>query len=159
MPINTKTNDMESLKIKKVNQINPKTKVRGFSVRVVSNGKKSAEQISQEACENTTLHPEEALLANKLFITKIAKYLREGYIVELGEIGTLQPGCTSTWAATKEELTKEQVKPKVNYNPSDEVEAAIKGAKLQWSKDEEEEADPSNQGGGNNGGGNSEEIG
>ena len=152
---------MKALKIKKVNQVNPKTKERGFSIRVVSNGRIGAEQISEESCENTTLHPDEAMLANKLFIKKIAKYLREGYIVELGEIGTLQPGCTSTWAATKEELTKDVVKTHVNFNPSDEVEAAIKGAKLTWataedSDEEDAETDPSNGGnsGGNNGGDN-----
>lgn len=146
---------MKSLKIKKVKQINPKTKVLGFSIRVVSNGRIGAEQISEEACENTTLHPDEALLANKLFIKKIAKYIREGYIVELGEIGTLQPGCTSTWAATKEELTKDVVKTHVNFNPSDEVESAIKGAKLSWASDDDSEGDPEeegNNGGGNNGG-------
>lgn len=148
---------MKALKIKKVNQVNPKTKERGFSIRVVSNGRIGAEQISEEACENTTLHPDEALLANKLFIKKIAKYIREGYIVELGEIGTLQPGCTSTWAATKEELSKDVVKTHVNFNPSDEVEAAIKGAKLSWASDDDSEGDPEeegNNGGGNNGGGN-----
>ncbi len=124
---------------------------------MVSNGRIGAEQISEEACENTTLHPDEALLANKLFIKKIAKYIREGYIVELGEIGTLQPGCTSTWAATKEELTKDVVKTHVNFNPSDEVEAAIKGAKLDWVKgdedaDDEEENGGNSGNGGNNGG-------
>jgi len=146
---------MKALKINKAKSYNPNTKQYGYTVRVNANGKISAEKISEEACENTTLHPEEALLANKLFISKIAKYLREGYIVELGEIGTLQPGCTSKWAATKEELTKDLVKPRVNYNPSDEVESAIKGAKLTWTKDEdEEEENPDNQGGnGDNGGG------
>lgn len=141
---------MEALRINKAKSYNPKTKQYGYTVRVNANGKISAEKISEEACENTTLHPDEALLANKLFIKKIAKYLREGYIVELGEIGTLQPGCTSKWAATKEELTKDLVKPRVNYNPSDEVEAAIKGAKLNWIKDEDEEEE--NQGGTQGGG-------
>ena len=144
---------MEALRINKAKSYNPKNKQYGYTVRVNANGKISAEKISEEACENTTLHPEEAMLANKLFIKKIAKYLREGYIVELGEIGTLQPSCTSKWAATKEELTKELVKPRVNYNPSDEVESAIKGAKLTWVKDDDEEQE--NQGGttgGNQGG-------
>ena len=147
---------METLKLLKAKSYNPKTEQYGFTARVKANGKISAERISQEACENTTLHPDEALLANKLFIKKIAKYLREGYIVELGEIGTLQPGCTSTWKATKEELTKDLVKPKVNYNPSDEVEAAIKGAKLRFvgETDEEDDDDQGSSQGGNGGGNN-----
>ena len=145
---------MEALRINKAKSYNPKTKQYGYTVRVNANGKISAEKISEEACENTTLHPEEALLANKLFIKKIAKSLREGYIVELGEIGTLQPGCTSKWAATKEELTKELVKPRVNYNPSDEVEAAIKGAKLRFVGETAEEDDDQGSSQGGNGGGN-----
>ena len=94
---------METLRIKKTPLINPKSKEKGFTVRVVTNGRIGAEQISEEACENTTLHPDEELLANKLFIKKICKYLREGYIVELGEVGTLQPSCSSGWRATEDE--------------------------------------------------------
>lgn len=152
---------METLKLLKAKSYNPKTKQYGFTARVKANGKISAERISEEACENTTLHPDEALLANKLFIKKIAKYIREGYIVELNELGTLQPGCTSTWKATKEELTKDLVKPKVNYNPSDEVEAAIKGAKLYFvgETDEEEETSSTGGNGGNTGSNNGEELG
>lgn len=146
---------METLKLLKAKSYNPKTEQYGFTARVKANGKISAERISEEACENTTLHPEEALLANKLFIKKIAKYIREGYIVELNELGTLQPGCTSTWKATKEELTKDLVKPKVNYNPSDEVEAAIKGAKLYFVGETNDEEETPSTGGGSN----SEEIG
>ena len=57
--------------------------------------------------------------------------------------------CSSGWRSTKEELTKDLVKPKVNYNPSDEVEAAIKGAKLRFvgETDEEDETQGSSQGG------------
>ena len=146
---------METLKLLKAKSYNPKTEQYGFTARVKANGKISAERISSEACENTTLHPDEALLANKLFIKKIAKYIREGYIVELNELGTLQPGCTSTWKATKEELTKDLVKPKVNYNPSDEVEAAIKGAKLRFvGETDEEDSDDQGEGGGSSQGGN-----
>lgn len=145
---------MESLKLLKAKSFNPKTEQYGFTARVKANGKISAERISEEACENTTLHPDEALLANKLFIRKIAKYIREGYIVELNELGTLQPGCTSTWKATKEELTKDLVKPKVNYNPSDEVEAAIKGAKLYFVGETDEEESGEQGGGSSQGGGN-----
>ena len=59
---------MESLKINKAKSYNPKTKEYGYTARVKANGRIGAEKISEEACENTTLHPDEALLANKLFI-------------------------------------------------------------------------------------------
>lgn len=143
---------MKSLLLNRAKSYNPSTKQYGFIARVNANGKIGAEQISEEACENTTLHPEEALLANKLFIKKIAKYLREGYIVELGEIGTLQPGCSSKWVAKKEDLTVSMVEPRVNFNPSDEVAAAIKGAKLRFASDTEETEENENGSQSGNGG-------
>ena len=136
---------METLLIKKTPLMNPKSKEKGFTVRVVTNGRIGAEQISEEACENTTLHPDEALLANKLFIKKICKYLREGYIVELGEVGTLQPSCSSGWRATEDELTKDMVKPSLFYRPADEIASAIRGAKLEWANEKDEAADNGSQ--------------
>ena len=131
---------MDTLRIKKTPLINPKSKEKGFTVRVVTNGRIGAEQISEEACENTTLHPDEALLANKLFIKKICKYLREGYIVELGEVGTLQPSCSSGWRATED-----MVKPSLFYRPADEIASAIRGAKLAWTNEDDEAADNGSQ--------------
>lgn len=52
------------------------------------------------------------------------------------------------------------MKPKVNYNPSDEVEAAIKGAKLRFvGETDEEEEESGDQGEGGNGGGNNPDDG
>lgn len=135
---------MKTFKIKKVKTVNPKTKAVGFSARVQTHARITFEQIAEEMCENTTLNPAEALMSARLLVKKIAARVQEGYIVEIGELGSLQPSCSSGWVATKDELTKDMVKPSVFYRASDEITSAIKGAKLAWVELEDEEADPSN---------------
>ena len=83
-------------------------------------------------------------MSARLLVKKIAARVQEGYIVEIGELGSLQPSCSSGWVATKDELTKDMVKPSVFYRASDEITSAIKGAKLAWVELEDEESDPSN---------------
>lgn len=143
---------MKTFKIKKVKTVNPKTKAVGFSARVQTHARITFEQIAEEMCENTTLNPAEALMSARLLVKKIAARVQEGYIVEIGELGSLQPSCSSGWVATKEELTKDMVKPSVFYRASDEITSAIKGAKLAWVELEDEEADPSNTPDGGDGG-------
>ena len=133
---------MKTFKIKKVKTVNPKTKAIGFSARVQTHARITFEQIAEEMCENTTLNPAEALMSARLLVKKIAARVQEGYIVEIGELGSLQPSCSSGWVATKDELTKDMVKPSVFYRASDEITSAIKGAKLAWVDldDEEQES-------------------
>lgn len=61
--------------------------------------------------------------------------------MDLGTVGTLRPGCQSKWVANAADLTKDDIKPRVNFDPSDEVEGAVKAAKLQWTSAADEEAD------------------
>lgn len=149
---------METLKIKKVQRVNPKTREKGFSIQVITNGRISYETIAENMCKNTTLNPHEAKLAAGLLIDQVADYLRNGYIVELGDVGTLQPSCSSGWRATEDELTKDMVKPSLFYRPADEIASAIRGAKLAWTNEDDEAADNGSQTPGSGNGG-AEEIG
>ena len=149
---------MRTFKIKKVKTVNPKTKAVGFSARVQTHARITFEQIAEEMCENTTLNPAEALMSARLLVKKIAARVQEGYIVEIGELGSLQPSCSSGWVATKDELTKDMVKPSVFYRASDEITSAIKGAKLAWVELEDEESDPSNTPDGGDGDDNNTEM-
>lgn len=149
---------METLKIKKVQRVNPKTREKGFSIQVITNGRISYDTIAETMCKNTTLNPHEAKLAAGLLIDQVAKYLREGYIVELGEVGTLQPSCSSGWRATEDELTKDMVKPSLFYRPADEIASAIRGAKLAWTNEDDEAEDNGSQTPGSGNGG-AEELG
>lgn len=121
------------LKVKKAKSYNVKTQQHGFKAIVVSNGSKSFEEIAKESCRNTTLHAAEAELASKLLIEAVTEALKNGYIVDLGTVGKLRPGCQSKWVANAADLTKDDIKPRVNFDPSDEVEGAIKAATLVMS--------------------------
>jgi hypothetical protein len=92
-------------------------------------------------CKGTTLDEAEALMSARLFLKTVREKVQEGYIVEIGELGSLQPSCSSGWVATKDELTKDMVKPSVFYRASDEITSAIKGAKLAWVELEDEESE------------------
>ncbi len=82
--------------------------------------------------------------------------LKQGYIVDLGPIGKIYPSCSSGWYEKEEDMKLSDVKPQLYYRAGEEVEAAIKSAKLVWAKagDEEEEEEGEGGGeGGDNGGG------
>ena len=136
-----------SLKIKVKKQLF-KRKVDGATLagyigRVVSTGKKTFEEVAMESAKNTTLHEAEAKLAANLLLDGIRDRLKEGYIVDLGPLGTLYPSVTGPWKQDADELSLTELTPKATYQPSDEISQAIKGATLAWAtaKDEKEGAE------------------
>ena len=149
-----------SLKIKVKKQLF-KRKVDGATLagyigRVVSTGKKTFEEVAMESAKNTTLHEAEAKLAANLLLDGIRDRLKEGYIVDLGPLGTLYPSVTGPWKQDADELSLTELTPKATYQPSDEINQAIKGATLAWAtaKDEKEGAEtPAGEGEGTEGGG------
>jgi len=132
------------LKVAKSGRINPQTKQKGFAARVLTNGTANTDDIVREAGHNTTMHKAEVRMALDLCLEAAAEVLKQGYIVELGPIGKIYPSCTSGWVEKEEDLTLDDVKLSVYYRAGDEVEAAVRGAKLVWAKanDEEEEEAP-----------------
>ncbi len=154
------------LKVKKtkmVRKVNG-TKVEGYYGRVISNGKKSYEQVAEESCVNTTVHKAEMKVAAELFLDGASKALKNGYIVDLGPLGTLYPSVESNWHQDPDDCTLAEQKPRVSYRPSADIKSAIGGAQVAWTQEKEtdENSEPAddNQGGGSNpGGGNNEEIG
>lgn len=144
--------------------------VTGYYGRVITNGKKSFDEIARSSAKNTTLHPKEASLAAELLLEGVAEELKQGFIVDLGPLGTIYPAVNSPWKQDPEELSLSEMKPKVNYSSSRGISAAIKGADLAWAtaKDEAEgtetpddednnDVTPNDGGnGGNTGGGNTD---
>lgn len=134
----------------------------GYYGRVISNGKKSYEQVALESCVNTTVHKAEMKVAAELFLDGIAANLKNGYIVDLGPLGTLYPSVESNWHTDPDALTLDEQRPKVSYRPSADIKSAIGAAQVGWTEEKETEDNtvdddtPSNPGGGNP---NNEEIG
>ena len=132
--------------------------VTGYYGRVLTNGTKGFEEIAKFSCKGSTIDPREAELAAKMLIDGIAENLRNGFIVDLGVLGKLYPAVNGRWDTDAENLSLQDMKPKVNYKAGDDIAAAIRGAQLQWTTEAETDEntvdDPENQGGDNGGGGN-----
>ncbi len=119
------------LKVARSSRINPATKQKGFAARVLTNGTADFDDIVKEAGHNTTMHKAELRMAFELCIESVAEMLKQGCIVDLGPIGKLYPSCTSGC----------DVKPGLYFRPGDEVQAAVKAAKLVWAKASDEDED------------------
>ena len=113
----------------------------GYYGRVKTNGKASFNDIAKESARNTTLHAAEAELAARLLLEGVCDKIKQGFIVDLGPLGKLYPSVSGTWETDPEELKLADMTPKVNYKPSDDIDGAIRGARLQWATVAEEEDD------------------
>ena len=145
------------LRIKKANSKKPITKEPGFVARVLTNGTAEFDDIVKDAGRNTTMHKAELRMAFELCMDSVTEMLKQGYIVDLGPIGKIYPSCSSGWYEKEEDIKLSDVKPQLYFRAGDEVEGAIKSAKLVWAKasDEEEEDEKGGgtpSGGDNNGG-------
>ncbi len=103
----------------------------GYYGRVITNGTKSFEDIVKASTHGSTLDYREAELACKMMIDGIVDNLRNGYIVDLGVLGTIYPAVTGKWDEDADNLQLSDMKPKVNYKPGADIDAAIKGAQLE----------------------------
>ena len=156
------------LRIKKISSKKPVTKEPGFATRVLTNGTAAFDDIVKEAGHNTTMHKAELRMAFELCMDSVTEMLKQGYIVDLGPIGKIYPSCSSGWYEKEEDMKLADVKPQLYYRAGDDVEAAIKSAKLVWAKASDEEEDeeggdtPTPSGGGgtpSGGGGNDDPLG
>lgn len=153
------------LKVSKSKRINPLTKQMGFAARVLTNGTAYFDDIVKDAGRNTTMHKAELRMAFELCMDSVSEMLKQGYIVDLGPIGKIYPSCSSGWYAKEEDMMLADVKPQLYFRAGDDVEGAIKAAKLVWAKasdeDDEEEGGttPAPSGDDNNGGGGSTNTG
>ena len=128
------------LKIKKQlfkRKVEGQTKA-GYIGNVITSGKAGFDEIARESAKNTTLHPKEASLAAELLLEGVCAKLKQGFIVDLGPLGTLYPAVSSKWEEDPEDLKLGDMIPRVNYKGSDDIIAAIKGASLSWASAQDE---------------------
>ncbi|MBQ8712995.1 MAG: hypothetical protein IJ551_09310 [Prevotella sp.] len=108
----------------------------GYYGRVITSGKKSFADIVADAGRNTTMHKAELKMAGDLLLDSIAEGIKSGYIIDLGPLGTLYPAVSGTWKQNPDDLSLSELKPKVNYKPSDDIAGAVRGASLAWTTEE-----------------------
>ena len=111
--------------------------VTGYYGRVLTNGTKTFEEILKASTHGSTLDYREAELACKMLIDGIADNIKQGYIVDLGVLGKLYPAVNGRWDTNADNLSLQDMKPKVNYKAGDDIAAAIRGAQLSWTTEEE----------------------
>lgn len=145
------------LKVKKAGSKNPISKQLGFTARVLTNGTADFDDIVKDAGRNTTMHKAELRMAFELCMDSVSEMLKQGFIIDLGPLGKIYPSCTSKWYEKEDDMKLDDVKPGLYFRPGDDVEGAIKAAKLVWAKasDEEDEEEggttPAPSGGGGSG--------
>ena len=129
-------------------------KTDGYYGRVITKGVKSFEDVAEESSRNTSLHKGEVKFAAELYLEGASRLLKEGYIVDMGPLGRLYPSVDSVWHTDPDDVTLNEMRPKVAYRPSDDVKAAIEGARLGWynesSSDDAEEPTETPSNGDNN---------
>ena len=111
--------------------------VTGYYGRVITNGTKSFEDIVKASTHGSTLDYREAELACKMMIDGIVENIKQGFIVDLGVLGKLYPAVNGRWDTDADNLSLQDMKPKVNYKAGDDIAAAIRGAQLSWTTEEE----------------------
>lgn len=118
----------------------------GYYGRVISNGKIAFLDVARESTRNTTVHPSEAETAAKLLLEGVCDRLKQGYIVDLGPLGTLYPAVNGAWKQDSEDLKLSEMTPKVNYKPSDDIAGSVRAASLAWAGEAATEGEPTEGG-------------
>jgi hypothetical protein len=127
------------LKVERIKHVNPSTKAMGYCTRVVTNSRMGFDEIAERASSNTTVHQAEMRMSLEICMETASEMLRQGYIVDLGPLGTLYPSCNSGWAERAEDLRLERLRPSLFYRPARGLQQAVGGASLQWLRGGTEE--------------------
>ena len=109
-----------NLKASRVSNVNPVTKQKGLTVRVLTNGTADFDSIVTLAGKNTTMHRAELRMAFELCLDSVADALKEGMIVDLGPIGKIYPSCTSKWYEKAEDMKLSDVHPGLYFRAGEE---------------------------------------
>ena len=120
------------LKVARIKHVNPSTKAMGYCTRVVTNGRMGFDEIAERACSNTTVHRAEMRMSLEICMETVSEMLRQGYIVDLGPLGTLYPSCNSGWAERAEDLRLDRLRPSLFFRPARGLQQAVGGATLRW---------------------------
>ena len=108
----------------------------GYYGRVITSGTKNVEEILKASTHGSTLDYREAKLAVDMIIDGITDAIKQGYIVDLGSVGKIVPAVNGPWKQNADELLLTEMRPKVNYRPSEDIASAIRGASLVWTTEQ-----------------------
>ena len=113
----------------------------GWYCRLVTNGTLDYEDIIEGASSHTTLHEGEIRLSFDLCIEQIVKGLKKGMIIDMGKLGKIYPSATGKWAENPDDLKLSDLKSKLNFRASDDIEEGVATAKFVWVGDKDTDED------------------
>ena len=114
------------MKIKLVEKSNPnKREDKKWYANAVNAGTKGLNDISRDIAGRSSLTRGdiENVLSN--FVDEMPKYLKDGFSIQLGELGTVRLSLSSEGAETQEKFNTNKINPKVIFTPGKAVKSAI----------------------------------
>lgn len=124
--------------LKKVQRINPQRKdepMKWYGVQK-SMKKMNESEVAALVAEETTLNPSEALMAIRQLRKVVQRTLLGGQSVQLGDWGSFNVRISTTGSETQKGLTVGNVRNvRINFQPGNELKAAMQNASFVWAED------------------------
>ena len=156
-------------KVTKVMKVGKKKGVTLYGPRIEGQGTLSTKQLAKRIQRASTLSTADVVAIDRSFSEYVVEYLLEGYIVDLGALGTIRPKFEAKAVDTLEECDASSIRDmSVEFRGSAELKEALDNIKFEYrpgytdtsvDRDHEitdgptEPDDSGNQGGGTSGGG------
>ncbi len=127
------------IKYKTVRQAQPGVEGGGnykYYARICKRQKVSFEQVCDMISDASTFSPADIKGAVTAFLEIIPDYLKQGYIVDLGEFGTFSQSISSDPVEMEENMTSKRITSlKPHFRPSDNFKKRLKGASFKKVND------------------------
>lgn len=156
-------------KVTKVMKVGKKKGVTLYGPRIEGRGTQNSKQLAKRIQRASTLSTADVSAIDRSFSEYVLEYLLEGYIVDLGALGTIRPKFDTKAADTLEECDASSIRDmSVEFRGSAELKEALDNIKFEYragytdtTVDQDsavtdgptEPDEPGNQGGGTSGGG------
>lgn len=124
-----------SIFLKPVQRRNPLKPEEAMKWYPVQNTVKMVDEseVAELIADETTLNPMEAQMAIRQLRKIVQRLLLDGKSVKLGNWGSFNVSLNTEGSATKDELTARNVKSvNINFQPGDELKAAMQKADFVW---------------------------
>lgn len=118
--------------VQRINPADPDAPKKWYPVQYTTKLVDESE-VAMLMADETTLNPMEAAMAIRQLRKVVERLLLDGKSVKLGDWGTFNVTLATEGTDTKEELTARNVKRvNVNFQPGDEMKAAMQKADFVW---------------------------
>ena len=144
--------------IEKTMKVGPKKGQKMYGLARVSTPNVHSRTIAEQVSKASTFSEADTRHIIKEFLDVVTDYVADGYVVDMGELGTLRPTITAKSVDTREECKADTITDKgIRYIARNEFSKDVKGMSLHILNPVKgsgsESSTPGEGGGGNSGGG------